>query len=185
MSRLYTPQDGDLLFTKIRGFTGLITSFGLWLIGDPFRFDHVFVVVGDQITEAMPGGARRQPFRRTYKSDVMAVRFPLTGEQRAAIPAAVAEMERNGMKYSFASYPLLGLLRFGFRPKWYIDYVARSKRHICSQWGDRIHHSSGYNIFNDGRVVHDVSPADLAYAGIEQGEVWMLNKDADGYIITG
>lgn len=158
------PMRGDFAVVPISGFTGLGIRLGQWLNGDGFRdFEHAVIYLGDgQVIEAMPGGAIRASFsgewtdRAIWSTGYIA----LTPGQRSGIVASALEF--MGTPYSFLDYLGLALARFGLRPRWLKRYIASTGHMICSQLVDQCYQDAGVQLFDDGRIPGDVTPADLA-----------------------
>lgn len=163
-------QPGDIGFTRIGGALGKWISLGQAITGDANRFTHVFVVLdNEQIAEAMPSGARIQPFDREYKTEVAYVKVGLTNEQRTTLVEHLrGRLARpGGIKYSFFDYVALALAHFGIRRKKLRDYIARSDRQICSQMADYELANVSYHVFCDGRLPQDVTPGALFFELLE------------------
>lgn len=157
-------KPGDLGFTRIGGLLGKGIALAQAITGDASRFTHVFIVLdNEEVAEAMPSGARVQPFDREYKTEVAYARLPLSDEQRSALVSHLrGRMARpGGIKYSFADYLALALAHSGLRPKWLRDYIAKSSRQICSQLADYELTNVAYHVFDDGRLPQDVTPGAL------------------------
>jgi hypothetical protein len=163
-------KPGDIGFTRIGGRLGWWIALGQALTGDANRFTHVFVVLdNDEVAEAMPSGARIQPFEREYKSEVAYIKVGLTPEQRTALVEHLRGRMAlpGGIKYSFADYLALALAHFGVKAKKLRDYIAKSSRQICSQLADYELCNVGYHVFNDGRLPQDVTPGALFFELLE------------------
>ncbi len=159
-------KPGDLGFTRITGFVGWWINLGQALTGDPCRYTHVFVILDNgRLIEAMPRGARFASQDRQYRGEVVYGRLNLTDEQREKITLEAQRMmdAPGGIKYSFIDYLALALLHWGFKPKYLRNYIANSKRMICSQLADYLLGHAGYKVFDDGRLHQDVTPGDLYY----------------------
>jgi len=159
-------KPGDIGFTRIGGATGWWIAFGQLITGDASRFTHVFVVLDDeQVAEAMPDGARIQPFDRQYATEVAYVKVPLTDEQRSMLTGHLrGRLTRpGGIKYSFSDYLAIALAHLGLKPKWLRNYIAKSDRQICSQLADYELDYVAYHVFDDGRLPQDVTPGALYY----------------------
>lgn len=182
-------KPGDIGFTRIGGKLGWMIALGQALTGDANRFTHVFVVLdNEEIAEAMPSGARVEPFDRQYKTEVAYVRVPLTNEQRSALTEHLrARLARpGGIKYSFTDYLALALAHFGIRAEWLRKYITRSDRQICSQLGDYELANVGYHVFDDGRLPQDVTPGALYFELLELPETTTFildpSRTSGGYI---
>lgn len=173
-------KPGDIGFTRIGGRLGWWIAIGQALTGDANRFTHVFVVLdNNEVAEAMPSGARIQPFDREYKTEVAYVRVPLTDKQRSSLTEHLrARLGRpGGIKYSFTDYLALALAHFGIKPKWLRKYITRSDRQICSQLADYELSEAGYHVFNDGRLPQDVTPGALFFELLELPETSVVVLD--------
>lgn len=163
-------KPGDIGFTRIGGSLGKWISILQAVTGDASRFTHVFVVLDNgQVAEAMPSGARIEPFEREYKSEIAYVQVGLTDEQRKSLTEHLrARIGRpGGIKYSFVDYLALALAHFKIKPKWLREYIARSDRQICSQLADYELSNVGYHVFCDGRLPQDVTPGALFFELLE------------------
>lgn len=159
-------KPGDIGFTRIGGSIGWWIALGQLITGDASRFTHVFVVLdNEQVAEAMPSGARIQPFDREYKTEVAYVQVPLSDEQRSALVEHLrARLVRpGGIKYSFSDYLAIALAHLGIKPKWLRNYITKSDRQICSQLADYELSTVGYHVFDDGRLPQDVTPGALYF----------------------
>lgn len=155
-----TDLTGQFGLSKIGGALGFWIGVGQLLCGDAAPVSHAFVVVGDQVVEAMPSGARLTPLERYYgRSDVWFSDLPLTEEERFVV--AENALALLGTRYGFADYLALALNLWGARPKWLRDYIAASGRLICSQLVDTVYAKTGIHLFPDGRDYGAVTPGDL------------------------
>lgn len=160
------PRDltGQFGLTVMAGHAGWWVNLGQALLGDASRYTHAFVVIGDDVVEAMPGGARLTPLTK-YTSgprspNTVISRLELTDEQRAAIVLAAGSLV--GTPYSFLDYLALALAHLHIQPAWLREYI-RSKGHmICSQLVDEAFRRAGIHLFDDDRLPQDVTPGDLA-----------------------
>jgi hypothetical protein len=161
---------GDVGFTRIGGKLGWWITLGQLLTGDANKFTHTFLVLDNgEVAEAMPSGARIQPLNRKYASEVAYVKTKLTDEQRSQLVREVREAlaRPGGIKYSFADYLAIALVRLGIKPARLKAYVANSGRMICSQFVDYFQCRVGFHIFNDGRLSQDVTPGGLFFEMLE------------------
>lgn len=157
----------------MQGQTGFLIKLGQWLNGDGWRkVQHAGILVEDGYTvEAMPGGAILgsisvyRPEDIVWSSDLDIVGVgpdydgPITDAERVRIVQAA---ERYlGVPYSFLDYLGLALARFGLRPRWLKRYIASTGHMICSQLVDQCYQDAGVQLFRDGRIPGDVTPADL------------------------
>lgn len=160
-------QIGDYGLTTIKAQPlGFFVGLGLFLTGDASRYNHAFIMVGDDLAvEARPRGAGYVKPSVLYPDSVYS-HLELTTLQRAAIADEAEQLSGRG--YNWLDYPALALLRFGIRPDWVTKYVANKGRLICSQLVDEAHRLAGVHLFNDDRLSQDVTPGDLLYIG----KVW-------------
>jgi hypothetical protein len=150
---------GQFGLSRIGGALGFWISVGQLLVGDPAPVTHAFVVVGDQVVEAMPSGARLAPLEQYLgRDDVLFSNVVLTETQQFVI--AENALALIGTKYGFADYLALALNVWGIRPKWLRAYIARGDRLICSALVDRAWSMAGLHMF-DGKDYGAVSPGDL------------------------
>lgn len=151
---------GQFGLSRIGGPLGFWIGVGQLLIGDGAPISHAFVVVGDQVVEAMPSGARLAPLERYVgRPDVIFSNIALTETQRFVIAENAQAL--IGAKYGFSDFLALALNVWGIRPKWLRDYIASSGRLICSALVDRAFSQAGIQLFPDGRDYGAVSPGDL------------------------
>jgi uncharacterized protein YycO len=155
------PQPGDFGLTRIPGYAGFAARIGIFLNGDGWhRYQHAFLVLeGDQLIEAMPGGAR---IRSLIDPDIANATFSdwsLTDDQRAAICTYARTLVDT--PYSILDYLSLTLVRLHIRPPGLTRYIADSGHMICSQLIDHVYLKAGLHMFNDGRFSGDVTPGDL------------------------
>lgn len=168
------PQAGDIGFAKISGRLGWWVNLGQALLGDAGPFDHTYMVVAavghpdwpdGLIVEAMPHGARMEALIGRLGEGHAYARVPLTDRQRAmAYSTALTFVEARagrGVPYSFGSYLALALIHWGFTPRWLLARIAARKSLICSQLVDEFLRRLGYQLFNDGGWIGDVSPGDV------------------------
>jgi len=168
------PQPGDLGFAHISGDVGWWVDLAQALLGDAAPFDHVYAVVaavGDVdypeglIVEAMPHGARSAKLSDRLGPGFAYARVPLTSAQKAMCPAVGRSFTEvrggRGVPYSFGSYLALALIHWGFTPKWLLAMIAARKSLICSQLVDEFLRRLGYQLFNDGGWIGDISPGDV------------------------
>jgi uncharacterized protein YycO len=150
---------GQFGVSRIGGRLGWWIGLGQYLCGDGAPISHAFVVVNDQVVEAMPSGARLAPLAQYLgRDDVYFSRMDLTEEQRYAI--AEHALHLVGTPYGFMDYVALALNVWGVRPKWLRDYIASSDRLICSALVDRALTLAGIHMF-DGKDYGAVTPGDL------------------------
>lgn len=164
-------RPGDFAVIDVHGPTGALIRVGQWLLGDGFAdFEHAFVVVdlgahGETlIVEAEPGGARVIPLATYWGRPIRVYRAPDEARDRIV----KAAMSMVGTPYSFLDYVALALWRLKFldrRVEWVARlvraYVASTGHMICSQLVTEAYAQAGVELFQDGRLSQDVTPADL------------------------
>jgi len=161
-----------------------ITGPGGWAIrvaqaitGDWSRYTHAGIVLDDAtVIGAQPGGAAIIGLDQIMDRRPLAFsKMDLTEQTRAALVATARSLE--GTPYSFLDYAALGLLAIGLKPRWIRARVRTSGHLICSQLVDLVYTRAGVHIFDDGRDSGDVTPGDLAYAGLIQNVTAPIPKD--------
>lgn len=154
---------GQFGLTKIGGRVGWWIGLGQFLLGDASTLTHAFVVVGDHVVEAMPGGAILTPLSYytdgSKAQDTVFSNLRLTDEQKTAV--AREALDLVGTPYSFADYLSLALAHWRIRPRWLRDYIADAGHLICSALVDRAYARAGVQLFADDRPYGDVTPGDL------------------------
>lgn len=153
------PGVGDFGVTAIPGRAGRWIRVGQWLNGDGYDdFQHAFVVVEEgRGVEAQPTGAAYVDLTGWPR----AVYYNCPEESREAVAAAAVSL--IGTPYSWADYFALAAVRL------HLDAVARPLRKyvhdsghlICSQLVDLAYQMGGVQLYDDGRLPGDVTPADL------------------------
>jgi hypothetical protein len=167
---------GDVGFSTIGGRVGALVNLGQSLLRDSSRYTHTWICVetykGGAVTvlEAMPSGARIRLYDPA-KDGGPVYRLSLEDRQRDAVRAQATGLV--GTPYSFADY--LALALWEWIPAARISkalrrYVTNSGRMICSQLVDHVLTQAGYHLFDDGRLPQDVTPGDIFYACLDQGE---------------
>jgi hypothetical protein len=163
----YTPRPGDLYLTAFGGLTGAGIRLGQLLTGDASRYTHAGVVLDrGEVLSAQPAGARVDPVGSILKDRPLAF-LPVPDwaqDRRDLIVASARSFE--GHTYGFASYLWLALARVGVRPEWLRRVVASDRTLICSALADRVWSLAGIALFDDGRMWGEVTPGDLAHAGV-------------------
>lgn len=184
------PEDlrpGDIFLGPIGGLVGLGVGLGQLVLGEAFRSGtlsvrHVAMVVeaGEwpgpaRIAQAMPNGAEVVDFRwdHHWTEKCAWVRlledYPGQGEDAAEVALA---MVRDGVGYSFATYPALAAIRLGIaadrlqgwvdrrRPP--VDWLGRMdgrepaqlrfpERAICSRFADFAWTAAGHDVLEETR----------------------------------
>lgn len=122
---------------------------------------HVVTGIGDgQCVSADVGGVQIRSIS-DYGSIVWS-RFPLTEKQ--ALASAYWAVARVGRPYAFIDYPLLIWSAItGMRwPKWVKDRFSSDESYFCSELADAaLTHGAGITVFDDGRGLSEVTPADF------------------------
>lgn len=157
------PSPGDFFVVSIKGRIGQVIHTAEELNGDGSAdFEHAAVYIGGGfIVEAQPGGAIKTSLSKydgraiVWSSGVI----PLDATQRSRV--VTAALRYLGTPYSFLDYLGLLLARFGLRPRWLKRYIASTGHMICSQLVDQCYQDAGVQLFADGRIPGDVTPADL------------------------
>jgi hypothetical protein len=151
--------EGDIGLVAMRGRVGAAIRLGQWLVGDGYAdYEHAFVAVGgDQVVEAMPGGALLTPLSRYEDCAIAWLRCP----PRFGKAVAAAARSFVGTPYSFSDYAAIALHRFRIPTPRLRRYIEGSGRMICSQLCDRAAEMGGWKLFDDGRWHGHVTPGDL------------------------
>jgi hypothetical protein len=163
----YVPRPGDLFLTQIPGLTGAVIRFGQAVIaGDPSRYTHVGVVLDNgEVLAAQPHGARVDPIETILDDRPLAyLPVPDWADDRRDLIVNIAR-KYEGHRYGFWSYLWIGIARLGVRPSWLKRLVASEDWLICSALGDRAWFYAGIHLFNDGRLIGEVTPGDVAHVG--------------------
>lgn len=153
---------GQYFVTKMSGYGGVLIGIGERLLGDNGDYQHAGLCVGDQVIEAMPGGAILTPLSRytcCATGDTVWSNLPLGVAEQEAIASSGLALE--GTPYFWGDYFSLALEQLHIRPAWVRRRVATSKSMICSQLVDRAYANAGFHLFADGRDPGDVTPGDL------------------------
>lgn len=163
----YTPKPGDLYLTRFDGLMGAIVGTGQAVIAqDPSRYWHVGVFLDNgEVLSAQPHGARIDPAHTVLNDRPLAVLpVPEWAEDRRDLIVNLAR-KYEGHRYGFWSYAWIGLARIGIRPGWLRHLVASEDWLICSALADRVWFYAGIHLFNDGRLIGEVTPGDIAHVG--------------------
>lgn len=130
------------------------------------RYSHVRLVTtadGDTI-EAVSGGVT---VGHVLDRDVV-VRPPLSNEQRNLVPAVAQEF--LGVPYGWRDVIILGLAQLGIKLTWAATRRLNDPDHLfCSQFYDLVLRLVKFQMFDDGRLPQNVSPADLADRAFRSG----------------
>lgn len=152
---LQDVRPGDLIFTDISEplAASMLVKIGMLVLGERVRigrrsFDHVLIVTeaadedywvdgdgeehlcGPLAVQAMPGGAEEIELTEAkhWGPKVSVCRLPEDWPGQALDAAAIARvMVRVGTPYSFASYLMLALWRWGVRPAWLAARINRRR----------------------------------------------------------
>jgi uncharacterized protein YycO len=154
------PGLGDFAVVRLPGPVGTFIRFGRWLNGDGFvDFEHAFVLVNrDTVLEAIPGGARLAPLD-LYRDKPIAW-YSAPDDKRTEIASSAVRL--LGTPYSFLDYAALAAVRLHLPSAGLLRaYVASTRHLICSQLVDLAYCRAGVELFDDGRLPGDVTPADL------------------------
>jgi hypothetical protein len=167
-----TPQPGDIGLTSITGPVGRLIRIGQWLNGNGFGpWEHAFIVLpGNQLIEAMPGGARVAPLSEYDNREVLYVSpAGLTDAQRKAI--CDCALKYRGVGYSFLDYLALAAHRFHLPIPRLRRYIESTRHQICSALCDRAYLDAGQRLFDDGRWTGYCTPMAIADALAEEDPV--------------
>ena len=155
-----TDLTGQFGLSRIGGRLGFLLGLALYFIGDGAPVAHAFQVVGDQVVEAMPSGARLAPLEQYLgRDDVIFSNIALTVNQQDVLTQNALAL--IGVGYGFTEYLALALNVWGVRPKWLRRYIARDDRLICSQLIDVVFAKADIHLFKDRRDYGAVTPGDL------------------------
>ncbi len=202
---IHELRAGDIGFTKIKGKVGFLVSIGQAVIGDPCRYTHTFLCLGDGwIIEAMPGGARLRKltawdwhpndggaaFARLNMTDATREVIKREGPKYAGTPYSFADYLALALKARRRPYVPVGDTIMGVvtrpavaqrssGPTWLDRYVTDSGHMICSQLADHVLAVSGVHLFNDGRLHQDVTPGDLFYWCAENATMIFPHSNGD------
>jgi hypothetical protein len=144
INELQDVRPGDLIFTDISEplAASLLVKLGMLMLGERVRigrrsFDHVLIVTeaattdrGPLAVQAMPGGAEEIELteEKHWGPEVSVCRLLEDWPGQALDAANIArEMVRVGTPYSFASYLMLALWRWGVRPAWLAARINRRR----------------------------------------------------------
>lgn len=177
-------KPGTFGLAIIGGKTGKLVRWGQAFVeGQDYTFTHAFLVLdNEQVIEAEPGGAKIAPLSK-YTSreaglvlfcdepvlnEVFATTFgqqPYADNLEAHLRERIVDFARTleGVPYNYLDYLAIGLDRFGIRPKFIRNRLARHDRLICSQLVDFVYLAAGIHLFSDGRDSQEVTPGDLEH----------------------
>lgn len=161
----YEPQPGDAFLTQIGGALGLGIRAGQAIAGDLSRYTHAGIVLpGGRVIAGQPGGARIDPIGSIIDDRPLAfLPLPEWADRQAVCETAEAMRD---WPYGWLSYLWIGLARVGLKPRWLRAAVGDAGAGlICSAFVDEVWRRSGVHLFDDGRLVGEVTPGDLAHVG--------------------
>lgn len=163
----YTPKPGDIFLTQIGGATGAVIRVGQAIVAqDPSRYTHAGIILDNgEVLAAQPHGARVDPIESIIDDRPLAILpVPEWAEDRRGLIVNIAR-KYEGHRYGFWSYVWIGLARLGIRPGWMQRIVASETGLICSALADRAWFYAGIHLFDDGRLIGEVTPGDVAHVG--------------------
>lgn len=175
-------KPGSFFLVSVQGLAGFGIGLGQALAGAPSRYEHCGLILDSDgtVLEAEPGGARIAnlseyagrpllvsdgPVQQFIAAHGSAVRPGFsTSVVESAIRNTVVREARAliGVPYSGLDYAALAALHLHLPSKWIRQRVESSHHLICSALVDRAYMNAGISLFDDGRHVGDVMPADLA-----------------------
>lgn len=164
----YVPQPGDLYLSRFGGPIGAaITVLQAVVAQDPSRYSHAGVVLYDGWTLSAQWPYPKlvhldEIYAQNEGKPLAFVEAPPWADRDAITEAALDLGDRH---YALAPYLWIGLARLGIRPKWLRRRVASDRRMICSSLADRAWALAGVHAFDDGRLLGEVTPGDLAHIG--------------------
>lgn len=164
-SGTYVPQPGDIFLTRFGGPLGwFITAMQGLVAGDWSRYSHAGVFIGNgKIVHAQGRGAVIEDATKILNQRPLAILpVPYWADRRLVVHAALSLV---GRPYGWFSYLWIGLSRLGIRPGWLRRFLASDRTLICSALADRAWLLAGIHAFNDGRILGEVTPGDLAHVG--------------------
>lgn len=149
---------GDYFVVRTGGIAAWFIRFGCrsWA-------NHAGVIIDDQgrTVEAKPSGACYGNVA-DYGTDRMLAGTPTTLDPDTRARIAVRAEALVGTPYSWLDIVSLALLQYRIRPGFVKRRVERTDRLVCSGLVDLAYHQAGVELFTDGRIPQDVTPADLA-----------------------
>lgn len=164
------PRPGDIGFSIIDGWIGVATGLLQYLVGDPNKYSHVFIVLDNGlVAEAnRTEGIRLAPIEN-YKGKAIFTDWGLDDLQRTS----VVELAKSfiGKEYSLLEYLLLAFYRFKLHPRWLLKKVQDSGKYICSQYVATVYALAGVDLFEGTRDPLSVTPGSLFTRYIERD--WM------------
>lgn len=158
------PQPGDFCVVQTdTRLTVLIETAEALSGGGYTEFDHAVICSRVDsngnvwVVEAMPSGAEENSWH--YASHV---HLWSTGRVQTTSAAATAALKYVGTPYSWLDYLAIAVHRWHIPFPGLKNFVADSRRMICSQLVDRAECDAGVHLFSDGRWPGYVRPSDLA-----------------------
>jgi hypothetical protein len=164
----YQLRPGDIYLTCFGGPIGwLITILQALVAFDPSRYSHAGVVLrgGWTLSAQWPYPTLvhiDDLLEQNRGKPVAFIEAPDWADRDAIVDAALSLVMR---RYSLWSYLWIGLTRLRIRPRWLRELVASDRTLICSALADRAWMLAGVHAFNDGRLLGEVTPGDLAHVG--------------------
>lgn len=167
----YSPKPGDFGVVNIKSNVGRLIRFGQFLCdGEYANFEHAFIYIGDtsvldgkQVVEAALPSVRIAGLEN-YRNNKIAW-YSCPEDKGTAIAERAMHYAILGTRYSFLDYFAIAFQRGPIRQKTIgkllANYVETSKHMICSQLVDKVYQDCGIQLFDDGRLPGDVTPADL------------------------
>lgn len=167
MKTIKEPRPGDIGFCVLPGFTGAIAGFLQYLVGDPNKYSHVFIVLDNGIiAEARrDGGVRLTPIAE-YNGRAIYIDWGLNTDQRQAIVEHAKTF--IGKQYSFLEYLVLAFYRFKMHPVWLLKKVQASGKYICSQYVATVYALAGIDMFDGKREPFSVTPGSILSRYVER-----------------
>lgn len=157
---------GDLFLTQIDGAVGVVIRCGQAFAGDFSRYIHAGIILdNDEVISAQPSGARVDPLASIIDKRPLAIMpVPPTAQDRRG---RIVEFARSleGHRYGFEAYLSIALARLGIKPGWLQNLMASERGLICSAFADAVWLDAGIHLFDDGRLLGEVTPGDLAHVG--------------------
>jgi len=175
---LFKP--GSFFLTRQTGRNGRLVAAAQSLVRGASTYTHSGIVLGDgEVLEALPGGAAISPLSKiTDSGPVLVCDRPVRTyvENHPFLDSTDAEVDYwirqrvvgaartlEGTPYSWLDYAAIGMAEWKI-PGWQLvrRRVESSEHLICSALVDRAYRWAGIELFDDGRLVGDVTPWDLA-----------------------
>ena len=171
---------GSFFLTRQTGRVGKLVAAGQALVRGASTYTHAGIVLDDDhVLEGLPGGAVISPLEKLTKAGPLLIcdrpvrdyvashSFPDTtpGAVELWVRHRVVSAARllEGTPYSWLDYAAIAMAEWRI-PGWRLvrGRVETSQRLICSALVDRAYLWAGIELFDDGRLVGDVTPWDLA-----------------------